>query len=64
VTAAAKMLGHSNPLVTLKIYTLVKDDEIDLIASSIRESLAKGETASGPGKTPIDSIELSWFKTD
>jgi integrase len=64
VTAAAKMLGHSNPLVTLKIYTLVKDDEIDLIASSIRDSLAKGETASGPGKPSIDSIELSWFKSD
>jgi integrase len=28
VTTAAKMMGHSNPLVTLKIYTLVRDDEI------------------------------------
>jgi len=28
VTAAAKFLGHSNPLITLIIYTLVKDDEV------------------------------------
>lgn len=29
VTTAAKLLGHSNPLVTMKIYTQVLDDEID-----------------------------------
>ena len=27
VTTAAKLLGHSNPLVTMKIYTAVLDDE-------------------------------------
>jgi integrase len=27
VTVAAKLLGHSNPLVTMKIYTAVLDDE-------------------------------------
>ncbi len=35
VTTAAKMMGHSNPLVTLKIYTLVLDDEIAKSASAI-----------------------------
>jgi integrase len=29
VTTAAKFLGHSDPMVTLKIYTLVRDDEIN-----------------------------------
>ena len=29
VTTAAKLLGHSNPMVTLKIYTQVLDAEID-----------------------------------
>ena len=35
VTTAAKMTGHSNPLVTLKICTLVLDDEITESASAI-----------------------------
>ena len=30
VSTAAKLMGHSNPMVTLKIYTLVKDDEAHL----------------------------------
>lgn len=29
VTTAAKLLGHSNPMVTLKIYTQVLDNEIE-----------------------------------
>jgi integrase len=37
VTAAAKFLGHSNPLVTLKIYTLVRDEEIDEIGQALRK---------------------------
>lgn len=36
VTTAAKFLGHSNPMVTLKIYTLVRDSEIDEIGQSLR----------------------------
>ena len=28
VTTAAKLLGHSNPMITMKIYTAVRDDEI------------------------------------
>lgn len=39
VTTAAKFMGHSNPIITLKIYTLVKDDEIELVGNSIRMSL-------------------------
>ena len=39
VSAAAKFLGHSDPMVTLKIYTLVLDNEIDDIASKLRRML-------------------------
>ncbi len=30
VTTAAKLMGHSNPMMTLKVYTQVKDDETAL----------------------------------
>jgi integrase len=35
VTTAAKLMGHSNPLVTLKIYTIVRDDEIKIIQKKL-----------------------------
>jgi integrase len=39
VTTAQKLLGHSDPLMTLKVYTLVRDSEIEdagtLLAKSI-----------------------------
>ena len=37
VTTAAKFLGHSDPMVTLKIYTLVRDNEIDDIGERLRK---------------------------
>jgi integrase len=39
VTTAAKFMGHSNPLMTLKIYTLVRDNEVTDVGNSIREKL-------------------------
>ena len=39
VTTAAKFMGHSNPLITLKIYTLVLDNEVDDIGNELRKSL-------------------------
>ncbi len=30
VTTAAKLMGHSNPMMTLKVYTQFKDDETAL----------------------------------
>ena len=39
VTTAAKFLGHSDPMVTLKIYTLVRDNEIDDIGIKLRAKL-------------------------
>lgn len=36
VTTAAKLMGHSNPLVTMKVYTLVLDDEIHESGNSLR----------------------------
>lgn len=41
VTTAAKMMGHSNPLVTMKIYTLVLDDEIAKSGIAIGSFLVK-----------------------
>lgn len=43
VTTAAKFLGHSNPLITLKIYTLVKDNEIYDVGDSLRKILSHGQ---------------------
>ena len=36
VTTAAKFLGHSDPMVTLKIYTLVRDGEIDEVGARLK----------------------------
>jgi len=40
VTTAAKFMGHSNPLITLKIYTLVKDSEVSEVGDVIRKNLS------------------------
>ena len=37
VTTAAKLLGHSNPMITLRIYTQVLDTEIDESGELIKE---------------------------
>jgi integrase len=42
VTTAAKLLGHSNPLVTMKIYTQVLDDEIDKTGVTLKEFFKTG----------------------
>jgi integrase len=39
VTTAAKFMGHSNPMITLKIYTLVRDSEIDEVGLRIRSTM-------------------------
>jgi len=39
VTTAAKFLGHSDPMVTLKIYTMVRDNEIDEIGARLKQEL-------------------------
>ena len=39
VTTASKLMGHSNPMVTLKIYTQVLDEEIDKSGLAIAEYL-------------------------
>ena len=36
VTTASKLMGHANPMVTLKIYTQVLDDEIDKSGDAIK----------------------------
>ena len=37
VTTAAKLLGHSNPLITMKIYTQVLDEEIDKTGLALQQ---------------------------
>lgn len=39
VTTAAKFMGHSNPLITLKIYTLVLDNELETVGEELRVAL-------------------------
>lgn len=40
VTTAAKFMGHSNPMITLKIYTLVKNSEVKEVGDLLRERIA------------------------
>jgi integrase len=47
VTTAAKLMGHSNPLITMKIYTQVLDKEIDDTGVNLGAYLkAAGKAAS------------------
>ena len=39
VTTAAKFLGNSDPMMTLKICTMVRDTEIDQVGNQLRASL-------------------------
>jgi len=49
VTTAAKFMGHSNPQITLQIYTLVLDSEIEEIGKRLRFSLRENlETTNLP----------------
>jgi len=40
VTTAAKLMGHSNPLMTMKIYTAVLDSEIEKTGAALSSYLA------------------------
>ena len=46
VTTAAKLMAHSNPMMTLKVYTQVKDDEAGLAGVAISKFISK--TAGPP----------------
>jgi integrase len=39
VTTAQRLLGHSDPVLTMKVYTLVKDSEIDDVGHTLMEHL-------------------------
>jgi integrase len=41
VTTAQRLLGHSDPIMTLKIYTGVRDEEINDVALSLHKYLQK-----------------------
>lgn len=40
VTTASRLMGHSNPMITLKIYTAVLDEEIYESAAALRNCLS------------------------
>jgi integrase len=48
VTTAQKLLGHSDPMVTLKIYTSVLDNESDTVGTLLR-NVAKSSTKRDQG---------------
>lgn len=39
ITTASKLMGHSNPLVTMKIYTMVRNEEIAESGEALRRTL-------------------------
>jgi len=41
VTTASKLMGHSNPLITMKIYTAVLDNEIEKSGIALQEYMTK-----------------------
>jgi integrase len=43
VTTAQKLMGHSDPKITMAIYTRVLDDEIDMTGVVLRELLNRGK---------------------
>lgn len=42
VTTAQKLMGHADPTVTLRIYTLVRDEEIEATGTLLRRALSAG----------------------
>ena len=44
VTVAAKLLGHADPMITLKLYTLVRDNEIETVGAKIKQVLGDAIT--------------------
>ena len=46
VTTAQKLLGHADPMVTLKIYTSVLDNESDSVGTMLRNVAKKPSVAS------------------
>ena len=47
VTTAQRLLGHSDPVLTMKIYTLVKDSEIDEAGLKLLKFFGKDGNTSG-----------------
>ena len=43
VTTTAKFLGHSNPVVTLCIYTLVKNSEVLEVGTQLKKTLLRSD---------------------
>lgn len=52
VTTAQKLLGHSDPVLTMKVYTLVKDSEIDDAGEKLAKFLA--ESGNIPGVPVVE----------
>ncbi|MFE3441663.1 tyrosine-type recombinase/integrase [Nocardia sp. NPDC059180] len=51
VLALARMLGHSNPAITLKVYSDLFDTDLDKVAKAIHTAYRPGECAQNVPKT-------------
>lgn len=47
VTTASKLLGHSDPALTLRVYTLVRDDETDIAGMAVKGLLGESLVDKG-----------------
>jgi integrase len=47
VTTAQKLLGHSDPIMTLKVYTSVLDNEIDEAGEVLSRFILRDTPLSG-----------------
>jgi len=56
VTIAAKFLGHSDPMVSLQIYTLVRDTEINQAGFRLRQALCDNNLVDSHRTMPIEGI--------
>jgi len=52
VTLAQRLLGHSNPILTLKVYTGVRDEEMSEVAELLNHRVSKKFIARGNEKRP------------
>jgi len=52
VTTAQKLLGHSDPIMTLKIYTSVLDNEIDEAGGALSKFILDN--------TPLSSLRRTY----
>ena len=51
VTTASKLLGHADPALTLRVYTLVRDDETDMAGVAVTQFIGRSLTVPNVEKS-------------